>query len=179
MVTRAVSLKKVLIPLDSQLIDDIDWWYQFAGNRERYVSGTCALDIVQEVPQETFVRVLRSAMTMITIMMTITSVMMMTITSVMMITMTMLRERLHFVYILTLVMLANLRFFTKFSSVWMEMSTIAMLITLSFWMKKNTVSSVSFLFWKVKIILIILIAEGQTILPPSSSPPRTWSNGRW
>ena len=75
-------------------------------------------------------------MTMITIMMTITSVMMMTITSVMMITMTMLRERLHFVYILTLVMLANLRFFTKFSSVWMEMSTIAMLITLSFWMKK-------------------------------------------
>jgi len=44
--------------------------------RERYVSGTCALDLVHEVPQETFVRVLR--------------------------------ERLHFVYILTLIMLANL-----------------------------------------------------------------------
>jgi len=44
--------------------------------RERYVSGTCALDLVHEIPQETFVRLLR--------------------------------ERLHFVYILTLIMLANL-----------------------------------------------------------------------
>ena len=29
-------------------------------DRERYVSGTCALDLVHEVPQDTFVRVLRS-----------------------------------------------------------------------------------------------------------------------
>ena len=84
-------------------------------DRERYVSGTCALDLVHEVPQETFVRVLRSLMTMITIlkmmikkMMTIE--VMMTITSIIMMTMTILRERLHFVYILTLIMLANLRF---------------------------------------------------------------------
>ena len=54
-------------------------------------------------------------MTMITIlkmmikkMMTIE--VMMTITSIIMMTMTILRERLHFVYILTLIMLANLRF---------------------------------------------------------------------
>ena len=40
-------------------------------DRERYVSGTCALDLVHEVPQETFVRVLRSLMTMITILTTI------------------------------------------------------------------------------------------------------------
>jgi len=52
--------------------------------RERYVSGTCALDLVHEVPQDTFVRVLR--------------------------------ERLHFVYILTLIMLANLSGTTNLAS---------------------------------------------------------------
>jgi len=45
--------------------------------RERYVSGVCALDLVNEISQETLVRVLR--------------------------------ERLHYVYVLTLIMLANLR----------------------------------------------------------------------
>jgi len=45
--------------------------------RERYMSGVCALDLINEISQETLVRVLR--------------------------------ERLHHVYILTMIMLANLR----------------------------------------------------------------------
>ena len=39
---------------------DGDQCGQTKTDRERYVSGTCALDLVHEVPQETFVRVLRS-----------------------------------------------------------------------------------------------------------------------
>ena len=78
------------------------------------MSGTCALDLVHEVPQETFVRVLRSLMTIITVLtmmmkkMMTTIQVMTTITSIMMMMMTILRERLHFVYILTLIMIANL-----------------------------------------------------------------------
>ena len=79
-------------------------------DRERYVSGTCALDLVHEVPQETFVRVLRSLITMITILTMMMKKMMTTIEVLTTMTMTILRERLHFVYILTLIMLANLRF---------------------------------------------------------------------
>ena len=47
---RAVTLVNIA---NNDDIDNIDH------NRERYVSGVCALDLVNEISQETLVRVLR------------------------------------------------------------------------------------------------------------------------
>ena len=49
----AVSAVTLINIANNDDIDNIDH------NRERYVSGVCALDLVNEISQETLVRVLR------------------------------------------------------------------------------------------------------------------------
>ena len=53
MLTGCYSYKRVTNIANNDDINNIDQ------NRERYVSGVCALDLVNEISQETLVRVLR------------------------------------------------------------------------------------------------------------------------
>ena len=56
LLTNCYNEKRLVTLTDIANNDDID---NIDHNRERYVSGVCALDLVNEISQETLVRVLR------------------------------------------------------------------------------------------------------------------------